>query len=167
MYTQYSYVGPIEIKEKAAELYNAFSIRHADEFKSWAQQQNEWENDTLTITFVVLLDQILRVASRRSEHVACALGEKVLAAGELTICLKPQLVVIGATNQSTGYCPKPECWKIAYSILTQLEIPCPKGLTYSCEFRKCPQCGERNLVKENWFVCDLCGHDLPHEWNFE
>lgn len=81
MHTQYDYVGPIEIKEKATELYNAFSVSHANEFQSWAQQQNEWENDILTITFVV----------------------------------------IGATNQSTGYCPKPECWKVAYAILTQLK----------------------------------------------
>ena len=33
-------------------------------------------------------------------------------------------------------------------------------------FRLCPACNERNIVKDGWFVCDLCGADLPGNWNF-
>ena len=33
-------------------------------------------------------------------------------------------------------------------------------------FRRCPDCRERNLVKDSWLVCQLCGSDLPEEWNF-
>ena len=36
------------------------------------------------ITFVIGVDGVLRVADRRSEHVACAGGGDVLSAGELT-----------------------------------------------------------------------------------
>ena len=30
----------------------------------------------------------------------------------------------------------------------------------------CPRCGERNVVKDGWFVCGVCGADLPAGWNF-
>jgi transcription initiation factor TFIIIB Brf1 subunit/transcription initiation factor TFIIB len=33
-------------------------------------------------------------------------------------------------------------------------------------FRRCPACGERNIVKDDWFVCGVCGADLPTVWNF-
>ena len=31
----------------------------------------------------------------------------------------------------------------------------------------CPNCGQRNIVKEGWFVCGVCGADLPATWNFD
>jgi hypothetical protein len=33
-------------------------------------------------------------------------------------------------------------------------------------FRRCEKCGERNVVKEGWFVCGVCRTDLPAKWNF-
>ena len=57
-------------------------------------------------TFVVDLEGVLRLAPRRSEHVACAGGRPVLSAGEVSFERGPDgWEVTSATNQSTGYCP--------------------------------------------------------------
>jgi putative hydrolase of HD superfamily len=34
-------------------------------------------------------------------------------------------------------------------------------------FRRCPDCRERNLVKDDDFRCALCGVDLPSRWNVD
>jgi hypothetical protein len=41
----------------------------------------------------------------------------------------------------------------------------PPAFTHAVVFRRCPRCGERNLVKEDWFVCVFCDAELPAEWN--
>ncbi len=163
----YDYVGPIEIKEAVADDASGVSITSADDLRAWSEQQDEWDEDRLTVTFVVVPNGTARVAPRRSEHVACALGGPVLAAGELTVRLKPRIEIVEATNQSTGYCPEPECWQAARSALTAAGVPCPTELTHSYIFRLCTQCGERNLIKDDWFECDSCGQDLAREWNFD
>ena len=33
-------------------------------------------------------------------------------------------------------------------------------------FRRCTQCGERNLVREGDFFCAICDAELPVAWNF-
>lgn len=33
-------------------------------------------------------------------------------------------------------------------------------------FRRCPACGQRNIVRDNDFTCALCDHALPAQWNF-
>ncbi len=162
----YAYVGPPAIREAVLGVPSGISVVSADALRMWAAGQEEWDDDGLTVTFVLLPDGTLRVAPRRSEHVACALGGDVLAAGEMTVCLAPQLAVVRVTNQSTGYCPQPECWQATRATLNALAIPCPDELSQAFTFRCCVACGARNLVKDAWFVCDLCGHDLPLEWNF-
>lgn len=163
----YDYVGPTEIKEAVAEYPAGISILSVDDLLTWLEQQDEWSDDSITVTFIVSPEGTLRIAPRRSEHVACAQGGPVLAAGELTFRLKPRLEVVGATNQSTGYCPEPECWEATRSTITALGILCPAELTYAYTFRLCVQCGERNLIKDDWFECSSCGQELPHEWNFD
>ena len=32
--------------------------------------------------------------------------------------------------------------------------------------RRCPTCGERNVIRDGWFACGSCGADLPAAWNF-
>ncbi len=162
----YDYVGPSAIREAVVGDDSGVTIDSVDTLRAWSATQEEWEDGLLTLTFVVVPDGVLRVAPRRSEHVACALGGPVLAAGELTLTREPELAVIYATNQSTGYCPRPECWSAALAALQAAGIPCPVDLTQSYDFRFCTACQERMLVKEQWFVCDLCGNDLPQEWNF-
>jgi hypothetical protein len=118
------------------------------------------------LTFVVSTDGVLCVANRRSEHVACAGGAEVLAAGELVAVADAHGVrVIEVSNQSTGYCPEPESWPAVERALDAAGIAHPGRFTYEATFRRCTGCGERNLVKEGWFVCAVCGAELPLVWN--
>jgi hypothetical protein len=71
-----------------------------------------------------------------------------------------------ATNQSTGFCPEPESWPAVAAALDRIGIPHPGRFTQEVVFRRCPACGQRNIVKEAWFACDVCGANLPLVWNF-
>lgn len=161
----YDYVGPPDIAAAVAGVDTGVTVRHADDLVRAARAGDERQGDAIVLTFVVTSDGELRVAPRRSEHVACARGGRVLAAGELTIRLAP-LEVVAASNQSTGYCPEPSSWLVARAILDGVGVVCPRAPTRACVFRRCPACGERNLVKDEWYVCDLCGEALPLAWNF-
>lgn len=74
--------------------------------------------------------------------------------------------VLEVTNQSTGYCPSEDCWPAVETALDAAGIPHPPAFTFAAKFRLCPTCGERNLVKEEWYVCTFCDADLPETWNF-
>ncbi|WP_198171111.1 TFIIB-type zinc ribbon-containing protein [Actinoplanes awajinensis] len=115
-------------------------------------------------TFVVALDGRLRLAPRRSEHVALAGGRDVLAAGEMGFGAGWRVTEV--TNQSTGYCPAPDCWDAVAGALDRLGISHPGGFADTIVFRRCPACGERNIVRDGDFTCALCGGALPEQWNF-
>jgi hypothetical protein len=119
------------------------------------------------LTYVVSLAGVLLVAPRNSEHVACAGGEPVLAAGEISFTRDRDHVcrVDQVTNQSTGYCPEPSCWPAVAAALDAAGIRHGDGFTTEFTFRRCPECDAVNLVKEEVFLCDLCGADLPADWN--
>jgi hypothetical protein len=87
------------------------------------------------VTFVVALDGLLRLARRSSEHVACAEGHDVLAAGEMTFAAEPGWHVTEVTNQSTGYCPDPDCWPAVAGALDRVGVPHPGGFTDLVIFR--------------------------------
>jgi hypothetical protein len=119
------------------------------------------------LTFVVDDRGVLRVADRRSEHVACAAGRDVLSAGELAaVRTQDGVRVVEVSNQSTGYCPEPESWSAVASALDAAGIVHPGRFTYEAIFRRCQECGERNLVKDGCFECAICGGKLPDAWNF-
>ena len=119
------------------------------------------------LTFVVGVDGILRVADRRSEHVACAGGGDVLSAGELTAVRSGSgYSITEVSNQSTGYCPEPESWQAVADALDRAGIAHPGHFTFEAVFRRCTHCGERNLVKDSWFYCAICEGVLPLAWNF-
>jgi hypothetical protein len=42
----------------------------------------------------------------------------------------------------------------------------PGGFTWEVVFRRCEKWGERNVVRDGWFVCGVCGAELPAAWNF-
>lgn len=155
---RYAYVGPEAIRERHAGDAPGTPIRSAAELARLT-------TSTIVLTYVVTLDGVLRVADRRSEHVACAGGGPVLAAGELTATHAG--AVIEASNQSTGYCPEPSCWTALRDALERAGIEHPGQLTREFVFRRCPACHERNLVKDGWFECSLCGAELPERWNFD
>jgi hypothetical protein len=118
-------------------------------------------------TFVVDLEGTLRLAPRRSEHVACAGGRPVLSAGEITFEPGPDgPEVTSATNQSTGYCPEPGSWTAVAAALDRIGVPRPGRFTDEFHFRRYSRCEERNIVKDGDFACAICEADLPAAWNF-
>jgi hypothetical protein len=166
----YRYVGPPDIKARSAGHPAGRAIRTPSDILAWIKESNQTlrPGDIVAATFVIDLAGHLLLADRHSEHVACAAGADVLAAGEIFFTLEnpSALVVAETTNQSTGYCPEPTCWTAVEAALDQLQIDHPPAFTTECTFRKCPNCGARNIIKDAWFHCDVCAHDLPQEWNF-
>src|SRR5688572_23433490 len=96
MMRRYTYVGPAEIQRAVADNPAGTVVRSVADLVLGEP-----------VTYVVGVDGLLRIAHRRSEHVACAGGGDVLAAGELTAT---RAGVVEVSNQSTGYCPEPESW---------------------------------------------------------
>jgi hypothetical protein len=149
---RYRYVGSPDHLRDLSSARTA--IRAASDARAFAGE---------TVTFVVTDDGQLWVADRRSEHVACARGGDVLAAGELTFAADG--TVEGATNQSTGFCPEPTSIDALRAALDRAGIAAPRSYEPAFEFRRCATCGV-NLIKEGVFECAVCGEPLPAEWNF-
>lgn len=118
-----------------------------------------------TCAIVVDAAGILLVADRRSEHVACAGGQPVRSAGELTFAIGHDVVVVESSNQSTGYCPEPESWPAVATALRGAGLAAPDGFSLPCTFRRCPKCANVTLVKEGVFECGECGTELPAAYN--
>jgi hypothetical protein len=138
-----------------------------DEFAGWLATCG---SDELAepFTFVVGLDGILRVAPRRSEHVGCAAGAPVLSAGEITLSSdQGHWKVTDVSNQSAGYCPDPASWPAVSDALDRAGLEHPGRFTHPVVFRRCPRCQERNLVKDDYFACVICGAELPRTWNVD
>ena len=153
----YRYVGPDHIRA-AASGAPGLAITSAAALDAWLGGQER------IATFVISLDGTLRVADRRSEHVACAGGEPVLAAGEMSFAPGP--IVVGVSNLSTGYCPEPSSFPEVARALDAAGIPHPGRYGPEIIFRRCPACGERNVVKDDDFTCAICDAELPRHWNF-
>jgi hypothetical protein len=165
----YHYVGPADILARVAGRPPGTVISSASDLLAWLRDtgQRPGVDGLVAVTFVVDAPGRLLVADRRSEHVACAGGGPVLSAGELFLLVALDRVeVVESSNQSTGFCPEPESWPSVATALDRAGIPHPDGFTHEVVFRRCPACGERNVVKDDWLVCGLCGADLPRLWNF-
>lgn len=157
----YEYVGPDEILA-AVHGPAGVAVRTRDDLGDWVRAQHE--GASVVATFVLDEQHTLRVAPRRSEHVGCAGGGRVYAAGELTATTNGEVIEI--SNQSTGYCPEPACWSVLREALDRAGIVHPGSWTAEFLFRRCEACGQRCLVKDEWFVCDVCDGPLPKRWNF-
>lgn len=165
MTTIYQYVGPDAIRQRAASASPGMPIASIRDLKHWLQAAGREadQHGVLAATFVVDQCGVLRLAARGSEHVACAGGGPVLSAGEMFFA---GLEVVEVSNQSTGYCPEPESWPALAAALDRLGLPHLGRFSLELIFRRCPACGQRNIVKDGWFVCDVCGAGLPAAWNF-
>jgi hypothetical protein len=162
----YSYVGPAEIRARVAGGPAGTPIRSAADLLTWACGGGR-HAALVAATFVIDARGDLLVADRRSEHVACAGGGPVLSAGELFLRVAGGRVEVAeASNQSTGFCPEPESWPAVAAALDRLGVPHPGRFTTEVVFRRCERCGERNVVKDGWFVCGVCRAELPGGWNF-
>ncbi|WP_203898654.1 hypothetical protein [Virgisporangium aliadipatigenens] len=157
MVRTYRYVGPPDVHAVAA---NVTVLREAGDLDGVAGEE--------AFTFVVDLDGLLRIAPRRSEHVACAGGRDVRAAGEVAFGRGAGgWTVTYASNQSTGYCPDLPSWHALADALDRAGIGRPDGFTEPFVFRRCPACGALNVVREEVYVCALCDADLPRRWNVD
>jgi len=163
---EYVYVGPIEFRDAAKSQPAGISIATLDELRAWLSsgQTDRLPDGTCIATFTIDLDGKLLLAPRRSEHVACASGGPVLSAGEISF--DDDLTATEISNQSTGFCPEPESWMTVANALDRIGIQHPQRFTTEIVFRLCPSCGERNIVKDNWYYCTICDSDLPLDWNF-
>ena len=162
----YRYVGPHEVLERVrGSAARHAVIRNQRELLNWLVQAGGREQHRVIATYVIDGEGYLRLADRRSEHVACAEGMPVQAAGEMTFHTRTG-DVLEISNQSTGYCPEAASWSAVEAALDAFEIAHPREFTLAIEFRRCPSCEERNVVKDGWYFCDLCGAELPQDWNF-
>lgn len=166
---EYEYVGPFDIQHRSLNSANAKSI---ESLEGLIQRLCELgfqcrQSDVITVTFVIDTAGRLRVADRHSEHVACALGRKVLSAGEMTFGWDADgCFVQNVTNQSTGYCPEESSWIAVEAALDRIVIRHPLFFEPAMCFRRCLQCGQTNLIKDENFVCAVCEAILPVDWNF-
>jgi hypothetical protein len=160
---RYPYVGPVELAEGTRRDGPRGLLVEGGDVGALLEALGEDPGaDRVTLTYTVGEDGDLRVASRHSEHVACAGGVPVRAAGELTVVRAERgWEVEDVTNQSTGYCPEPTCWPAARDALERAGLAPPEAFTRAFVFRTCRACGALQIVKEGWFVCAECGEDLP------
>ncbi len=162
---RHRYVGPAELLTAVRPGGEGQVIRSASDLDAWLTGR---DRDELAepFTFVVDLDGLLRLAPRRSEHVACSGGAEVLGAGEMGFGRVTGFwVVEEVSNQSTGYCPHLDSWHAVARALDRAGVGRPAAFTHAVVFRRCEPCREINIVREGDFVCVFCGSDLPAEWN--
>lgn len=164
----YPYVGPLHVLKDVQDQPAGTPLHSTPCLLEWLREHHLEPdiNQHITVTFVVTPDHQFLIADRHSEHVACAAGGPVLAAGEATFELSPEVKIVDISNQSTGFCPESSCWPDVQLALEQSDIPHPGKFTRSFVFRRCTHCGQRNLVKDQWFQCAVCDHELPLQWNF-
>jgi hypothetical protein len=164
---RYRYVGPRDVLATVRPGSEGHPIGSPDDFAAWLTARDETELAE-PFTFVIDLSGTLRLAPRRSEHVACAGGAPVLSAGEITFaCDRGHWIVCQVSNQSTGYCPDPASWPAVNEALHRIGLDHPGHFTDLIVFRRCLHCQEHNLVKDNHFVCAICDAELPRSWNLE
>ncbi|MFC4014427.1 hypothetical protein ACFOY2_44900 [Nonomuraea purpurea] len=163
----YRYVGPAEVKAAVQPDGKGQSIRSRADLDGWMAERPA-EELAEPFTFVVDTDGVLRLAPRRSEHVACAGGGLVLSAGEISFGrVGGGWEVREVSNHSTGYCPDTTSWPAVAEALGQVGLDHPSGFTQQVVFRRCTTCQEAGIVREDDYVCVFCGSDLPATWNVD
>lgn len=167
MARHYDYIGPEEIREAVADAPAGAIIGSPQAVDAWVRAHGALAR--VTVTFVIDAQGQLRIADRRSEHIACAGGGPVRAAGELTLERDGAdgWAVEDISNQSTGFCPEPSSWPAVAQALDSAGLRHPGEFTRAFEFRRCEACGELALVKDDWFVCLACEADLPRAYNVQ
>jgi hypothetical protein len=166
---RYGYVGPEDIRQRVKREAHCIRVGAPSDVIPWTADflPPRKTRGTVFATFVIDPDEQLWIADRRSEHVACANGKDVLAAGEIIFDrASDQIEVIEITNQSTGYCPEPECWMVVEAVLNRIGIRHQGCFTTVFQFRRCSQCGTTTIVKDEIFQCAVCDTPLSRDWNY-
>src|SRR3954447_12385452 len=135
----YHYVGPEVIRSRSASAPGGRPVSSREDLRAWldGQDLSGWVG-RIAATFVIDSEGVLRLADRRSEHVACAGGGPVLSAGEMFFSAAGEdLVVEDVSNLSTGYCPEPESWHAVGEALDRIGVRHPGRFTTEVVFRRC------------------------------
>lgn len=160
---RYRYVGPADVQASVAGSPEGWPVRSPADLDTYLAATDARDRDE-PFTYVIDTGGTLRLAPRRSEHVACAGGGEVLGAGEIAFAAERDgWVVTEVSNQSNGYCPDPISWAAVADALDRAGIGRPEGFNIVVVFRRCLDCGERNVVRENDYICALCGAELPED----
>jgi hypothetical protein len=166
---KYNYVGSVELLELLHDPSERINISISENLEKLFGDLNKSKKQTRVAVFTFIVDKNgdLWLADRHSEHVVCARGEKVLAAGEITLEIDRHIFeIIAITNQSTGYCPEPSSWTALAQTLQSLEVKFPNYWTTVFDFRRCSQCSTISIVKQDVYECAVCENFLSKEWNF-
>jgi hypothetical protein len=152
---KYAYVGPSwilpSVSDRAPAAERSALVRQI-ELLGWDEP----------LSFVICDPGELILGPRQTEHVRLAGGDAVLAAGEIQFTrTATALEVVYVSNQSTGFCPSPECWSAVADALNRLGVVHNNEFAAAFEFRICRHCGAINLIKDAVFVCELCSSELP------
>jgi hypothetical protein len=160
----YQYVGPHRLADQASASIDRLAPKSGDDIRTWSLAP---PHGVLELTYVVTEDHRLWLSDRHSEHVACARGKPVLAAGEIVLRITPtRVTVVSVTNQSTGYCPEPACWPELRRALDAAGLSAPSHFTHAFDFRRCTSCSAINVLKSEMPECPSCDTELPAQWNF-
>ena len=162
----YHYIGPHDLRGSISERRH---IQQPQDVKDWIiQTAQQPEHCRIVATFIVDTSGQLWIADRRSEHVACAAGQSVLSAGEMTFVVEGKSVYVAeVSNQSLGYCPEPASWSAVAIALEGSGLPPPSFFTSAYTMRLCEVCGAKNIIKDEVFMCGVCQSVIAAEWNFE
>lgn len=158
----FPYVGPAELRGTGSQP-SGIAITSGEVLAAWL---GGWGRDELAdpFTFTVGAGGDLLLAARRSEHVRCAAGREVLAAGEIAFRRDGSAWrAVAVTNHSIGYCPAPESWSAVAAALDRAGIAHPPGYDPVVIFRRCPACQGINIVRDEHFACAICDGVLPRE----
>jgi hypothetical protein len=161
----YAYIGDEALRDTKTERR---CIRQSQDITRWIAETNQiLDGGQVVATFVIDTDGQLWIADRRSEHVACAAGHSVLSAGEITFAVAGNRIEVAeVTNQSLGYCPRPESWPAVAAALDRAGLTHQNGFTTAYTLRRCGTCGMKNIVKDAHFECGVCQTPLSRDWNF-
>ena len=92
----YHYVGPHDPQQLLSRSSDRQQIMNPGDVLGWIGKtyQEIGYDHSVTATFVVDTSNQLWIADQRSEHVVCAAGQPVLAAGEITFIVQGQHVTV-------------------------------------------------------------------------
>ena len=169
MYRLYHYVGPPEIRERVSKQPPGRVVSSAADVVRWIEdtEQAPGAERYYLATFVVDHEGALRIEDYGHEHVSCAGGGPVRSAGVAWFDVEGAVVEVAkVSNQSTGFCPEPTSWPAVEESLEAAGLEHPGEFTQPIVFRLCPHCGQRNIVKDEWYYCGVCDGELPADWNF-
>ena len=126
---RYIYVGPADVREAASASPPGVVIENPASLTAWFERHVEdmTTEGTITATFVVDADGLLRLARAPLGTRGLSSGGPVLSAGEITFSKGGDVTEI--TNQSTGFCPEPESWPSVAAVLYRIPLSHPGRFT--------------------------------------